>query len=313
MLYLPHARYFPQRIHRMLNMLDSLDPQDRTGSGSQIAISLSLPMQEAWNITRGERSIVVAILEEEIDSEELDSMDPRIKERIPPLSPPPETVEDTEAFHIGPSREGKNTRDAAKIAPGCSFVSVRIPSHAPKDMLADTIRAVSREADVLSCSWACSTTEAPLNSLLKETFVQRMSDGGSRGKGCVFCFPLRSLQSSVPNGGIGAIGCTMGDQGGPLTRSSSCEKGGISNAAALLAGVAALVISANPALTALEVAQILLSTADRIDYNRMDEIGPAIVLETDRNQYNVYPQSEWREISHVNAASAVAEAIRRRS
>ncbi len=70
--------------------------------------------------------------------------------------------------------------------------------------------------------------------------------------------------------------------------------GGTSSAAPLAAGVAALLLSVNPALSAIDIRQVLQSTADKI--------GP-------------YPYDQGRNgifgYGRLNAAAAVAEAIRR--
>jgi hypothetical protein len=71
--------------------------------------------------------------------------------------------------------------------------------------------------------------------------------------------------------------------------------GGTSSAAPFAAGVAALILSANPALTAQEVRDILGQTADKVGANPYDAVG--------RNQMFGF--------GRVNAEAAVAEAMRR--
>ncbi len=82
--------------------------------------------------------------------------------------------------------------------------------------------------------------------------------------------------------------------------------GGTSSATPLVAGVAALVLSANPKLTALQVKSILQSTADKIVDKRTDAMtGNAF------GQYDSKGYSRWFGFGKVNAAKAVAEAVRR--
>jgi cell division septation protein DedD len=73
--------------------------------------------------------------------------------------------------------------------------------------------------------------------------------------------------------------------------------GGTSSATPLVAGVCALILSANPNLTAAEVKQILIQTADKIG-------NPADYLNGQSRKYGA---------GMINADRAVAEAIRRRT
>ncbi|MBL8380407.1 MAG: S8 family serine peptidase [Burkholderiales bacterium] len=82
--------------------------------------------------------------------------------------------------------------------------------------------------------------------------------------------------------------------------------GGTSSATPLVAGVAALVLSANPKLTALQVKAILQQTADKIvDKNKDEMTGNSF------GTYNNKGYSRWFGYGKVNAARAVAEAVRR--
>lgn len=82
--------------------------------------------------------------------------------------------------------------------------------------------------------------------------------------------------------------------------------GGTSSACPVVAGVAALMLSANPELTAQEVRQILQATADKIT-----DTSPDPQLGRRRGTYDVTGHSEWFGYGKVNAARAVAEAQRR--
>jgi subtilisin family serine protease len=82
--------------------------------------------------------------------------------------------------------------------------------------------------------------------------------------------------------------------------------GGTSSATPLVAGVAALVLSANPELSAAQVKEILQDTADKIV-----DANPDIVSGVNRGQYDDRGHSDWFGFGKVNAAQAVAEARRR--
>lgn len=76
------------------------------------------------------------------------------------------------------------------------------------------------------------------------------------------------------------------------------EFGGTSSAAPLVAGVAALVISANPGLTAIQVKEILKETADKINPDD-DTLG----------KYDNQGHSKWYGFGKVNAGKAVKRAL----
>jgi subtilisin-like proprotein convertase family protein len=76
--------------------------------------------------------------------------------------------------------------------------------------------------------------------------------------------------------------------------------GGTSSATPIVAGVAALVLSANPDLTAQQVKQILQDTADKIVDNSPDP-----QLNIDGGTYDSNGHSQWFGYGKVNAAKAV--------
>ncbi|MCB0641793.1 MAG: S8 family serine peptidase [Phaeodactylibacter sp.] len=79
--------------------------------------------------------------------------------------------------------------------------------------------------------------------------------------------------------------------------------GGTSSATPLVAGVAALVRSANPELTAREIKAIIEETADKIE-----DLQPDVILGNTKGTY-ANGHSEWFGYGKVNAAKAVARAL----
>lgn len=80
--------------------------------------------------------------------------------------------------------------------------------------------------------------------------------------------------------------------------------GGTSSATPLVAGVAALVLSANPELSALDVRRILRESADKIVDDQPDP-----VLGQRKGSYDAGGHSDWFGYGKINAARAVQQAV----
>jgi subtilisin family serine protease len=80
--------------------------------------------------------------------------------------------------------------------------------------------------------------------------------------------------------------------------------GGTSHACATVAGAAALILSVNPALTWIQVRDILRSTADKIDFNNTNSIGKWV----DKDDDGVKEFSQWYGYGRLNVYNAVKSA-----
>ncbi|HEY8464434.1 MAG TPA: S8 family serine peptidase [Bacillota bacterium] len=121
--------------------------------------------------------------------------------------------------------------------------------------------------------------------------------------------PSNNFHPLDPNQYVGGLGIWTTDNeqyGLGFTANSNYTGnfGGTSSAAPLAAGVAALVLSANPKLTAAEVKQILQETADKIV-----DPDPDPILGTNRGQYDSQGRCDWFGYGKVNAAQAVQKAL----
>jgi subtilisin family serine protease len=83
--------------------------------------------------------------------------------------------------------------------------------------------------------------------------------------------------------------------------------GGTSSATPLVAGIAGLILSVHPGLTAAEVKQIMEDTADKIEDLQDDPI-----LKTNRGRYDAAGRCDWFGFGKVNAAKALRQAELRR-
>ena len=108
---------------------------------------------------------------------------------------------------------------------------------------------------------------------------------------------------STPLSGRGMVTSDRSGSSGYGTGSYTSGFGGTSSACPVAAGVAALVISINPDLTAREVRQILQTTADKIV-----DLSPDPQLKLQHGTYNTQGHSRWFGYGKVNAFRAVKAA-----
>lgn len=145
------------------------------------------------------------------------------------------------------------------------------------------------------------------------------------GTGIDLCAPSNNVHTY---GRLGLPGLAILAASGPHPSSKDVSFGGTSSATPLVAGVAALVISANPSLTALDVASILRSTASKdlnlatypvtpaasYDPNPTWDVSPVAPFDSGAFQDVNHPDgtwSPWFGHGNVDAEAAVAEALRR--
>jgi subtilisin family serine protease len=128
------------------------------------------------------------------------------------------------------------------------------------------------------------------------------ADYSNRGREVTICapsngsWPILAARAFWDEGIPGEVGAAKWYYGDGIDRGSRYQHfGGTSSATPLVAGICALVLSANPNLTAREVKQILCQTADKIG---------------SPSEY-VNGQSLKYGYGRVNAARAVEEALRR--
>lgn len=128
------------------------------------------------------------------------------------------------------------------------------------------------------------------------------------GKEIALCAPSDNWhplepQTKLPGRGIWTTDNEKAGLGFSFGSRYTSEFGGTSSATPLAAGIAALVLSANPALSAAEVRGILKSAADKIEDRSIDPI-----LGHNKGTYNSSGHSEWFGFGKVNAQRAVETA-----
>jgi subtilisin family serine protease len=334
---------------------------DNKGGDGAVA-GEDVDIRDAWAITRGKPSIIVAVLDDGVDIDH-----PNLKSRIwknPKKGDPDRSGRDfflrpDHPDHFNPrpklfrapfdqmaGNDIHGTPCAGVIAaagvkggstgaaPRCRILPVKIfhaDDLAPAEHVANAIRYAAGIAQILSCSWS-GPTSPDIELALED--VTRARDG--RGA-LVFCasgnenravgFPARdpnavavgastdqAKRATYSNVGVqlAVVAPSSGGVRGIFTTDVSADNrgfnvglpetggadglhtndfGGTSSATPLAAGVAALMLSVNPKLSATGAREILTSTADKIG-----------------SGYDANGHSTRFGFGRVNAGKAVAKA-----
>ncbi len=351
--------------------------------GISLAADSHVHAVQAWDLERGQRSVVVAVADDSVDLHHPDFQgEGKIVAPVDfadaDFEPLPGTADDNHGTACaGVAVAEENGSGVVGVAPGCALMPIRTSS----DIDDDTIEALfdwimDNGTSVVSCSWSATDHYYRL-SLRQRNAIHRAATLGRDGRGCVIVFaaannnrplngtvdeqgwpndwpsgPIRWLNGFATHEDVIAVAastslgkkaaysswgdeisvCAPSNNAGPRTyprvtawlpglgvvttdRGGSSgysysdytySFGGTSSSCPLVAGVAALVLSANPYLTAREVREILESTADKIE-----DTDPDPQLEQSLGTYDANGHSQWFGYGKVNAFVAVTEALAR--
>jgi len=176
---------------------DPLYPQQwylNHSGGSNLAPSSHIDVEKAWDITRGNRSVVVAIADDAIDVNHPDFQgtgkivapkDFKDKDFIPLPSGSGES-HGTACAGIAVAEE--NGQGIVGVAPGCALMPIRTSGYLDDTSIEELFDwAIENDASVVSCSWGAATVYFPL-SLRQRAALTRAATEGRGGKGCVIVF-----------------------------------------------------------------------------------------------------------------------------
>ena len=212
--FVPNDGYFPRQWHL------------RARNGLQLVAEASVRAPEAWDVTRGERDVVVAVVDDGFDLTHPDFQG--AGKVVSPkdyvdgdANPFPESS--TGDYHgtpcAGVAIAESNGRGVVGVAHGCAFMPVRFPLSADDDLLIDIFEEIGQRADAISCSWGPPPVFAPLSLPVSAMLRRLATTGGPRGKGCVICFAAGNYNAPVKD--LNNRGCTWPDYGsGRLRRTT---------------------------------------------------------------------------------------------
>ncbi|MBU2602554.1 MAG: proprotein convertase P-domain-containing protein [Actinobacteria bacterium] len=325
--------------------------ENRGGFGLTAGADIRAP--DAWEVTRGDRSVVVCVMDDGVQVDHPDFV--AAGKIVSPYDfglsqsdPTPKNVDDNHGTACaGVAVAEENGGGVVGVAPRCALMPVRTSASISNQTIKDLFDyARVNGAHVVSCSWGVNAKFFTLSTPMANA-IERAAREGRGGRGCVIVFaagnedspvdgtkggvPVRSgfalhpdviavsasnshdrrsdysnygaqIWVSAPSSGSGGRRIVTTDrtgaagyQSGDYTTTNGF--GGTSSSTPLVAGVCALMLSANPGLTGAEVRDILRETSDGID--------------TTNGAYDVGGHSDWYGYGRVNADRAVREAQRR--
>ncbi len=163
-------------------------------SGDLLGICSHISVEQAWDITRGLRSVVVAVVDDSFDLNHPDFQSmgkvvaPRdLKENdFLPLPGEKETSHGTACAGIAVAEE--NATGIVGVAPGCALMPIRIMGYLDDESIEDIFNwAIDKGASVISCSCGASAVYFPL-SLRQKAAITRAATQGRNGTRCVILF-----------------------------------------------------------------------------------------------------------------------------
>ena len=180
----------------------------RSWDAPELVAGADVSAPDAWDITRGSRNVVIAVIDDGFDLSHPDFTGPdkvvHAKDYVDGDSNPfPESSEND--YHgtpcAGVALAEENGEGVVGIAPGCGFMPIRFPLSADDNLLWEIFDFAGKYADVISCSWGPPPVYAPLSRLLADKFTDLAANGGPRKKGCVILFAAGNYNAPLNDPG----------------------------------------------------------------------------------------------------------------
>lgn len=162
--------------------------------GTLLAAGSHIDAEQAWNITRGARSVVVAIMDDAVDTNHPDFQGegkivaPRDFKDRDFLPLPTSSQESHGTACAGVAVAEETGTGVVGVAPDCALMPIRTTGSLSDTTVEEMFNwAMEHGADVISCSWGAAAVYFPL-SLRQKAAINRAATEGRDGKGCVIVF-----------------------------------------------------------------------------------------------------------------------------
>ncbi len=179
--------------------------------GADLASHSHIFVEKAWDITRGDRSVVVAIMDDSIDlgHPDFEGMGKIVAPRDfndNDFLPLPDGSNDNHGTACaGVAVAEENGVGTVGVAPGCALMPIRTSGFLDDDTIESLFGwAMAKGAAVISCSWGPAAANFPL-SLRQKAAITEAATKGRKGKGCVIVFAAGNANRPV-NGTITEAG-----------------------------------------------------------------------------------------------------------
>jgi subtilisin family serine protease len=179
--------------------------------GDQVDLNSHISAEKAWDITKGSRSIIVAIADDSVDLNHPDFKG--AGKIVAPMdfkdndtSPLPGADSDNHGTACaGVAVAEENGQGIVGVAPGCALMPIRTTGFLDDDSIESVFNwAIDNGAAVISCSWGPSAVYFPL-SLRQRAVISKAATQGRNGKGCVIAFAAGNANRPI-NGTINERG-----------------------------------------------------------------------------------------------------------
>ena len=194
---------------------DTLYPQqwylNHSGSERNLSVNSHISAEQAWDITRGDRSVVIAVADDAIDISHPDFQG--VGKIVAPrdlydkdFTPLPGGESDNHGTAVAGVAVAEETGTGiVGVAPGCALMPIRTTGFLDDQSVEAVFNwATDNGASVICCSWGAGAVRFPL-SLRQRAAITRAATRGRNGKGCLITFAAgnfnRPLNSTVEEQG----------------------------------------------------------------------------------------------------------------
>ena len=179
--------------------------------GNELVSGAQIYAEPAWNMTRGVRSIVIAIADDSVDTTHPDfqgqgKIVSPIDLKEGDSSPMPVADSDNHGTSCaGVALAEENGKGIVGVAPGCALMPIRATGFLDDDSVEKIFNwAIEKGAAVISCSWGPAAVYYPL-SLRQSAVITKAATQGRGGRGCVILFAAGNANRPV-NGTVNEKG-----------------------------------------------------------------------------------------------------------
>ncbi|MEL6552703.1 MAG: S8 family serine peptidase [Cyanobacteria bacterium J06621_11] len=172
--------------------------------GQALAPNSHVSAEKAWDITRGSRSVTIAVTDDGFDLAHPDLQgagkivaprDFRNKDTLP--TPTPTGQENHGTAVAGVALAEETGKGIVGIAPGCSLMPLQTTGFLDDISIEQLFDwAIAQGADVISCSWSPASVYFPLSRRISRA-INKAATKGRNGKGCVVLFSAGNANRPV--------------------------------------------------------------------------------------------------------------------